>query len=71
MQVILFSTKVILVSVFVEDFVLPREEARRHFRAYNHVWNLNIEEDKLQRVLEACGRNANVGVDDALRLLAK
>ncbi|CAF0823317.1 unnamed protein product [Adineta ricciae] len=54
-----------------QDFVLPREEARRHFRAYNQVWNLNIEEDKLQRVLEACGRNANVGVDDALRLLAK
>ena len=51
--------------------MLPREEARRHFRAYNQVWNLNIEEDKLQRVLEACGRNANVGVDDALRLLAK
>ncbi|UJR27822.1 hypothetical protein I4U23_009090 [Adineta vaga] len=54
-----------------QDFVLPREEARRHFRAYNHVWDLKIEEDKLQRVLESCGRNANVGVDDALKLLAK
>jgi hypothetical protein len=51
--------------------VLPREEARRLFRAYNHVWDLQIEEDKLQRVLDACARNANTGIDDALKLLAK
>jgi hypothetical protein len=56
---------------FLEDFVLPREEARRHFRAYNQVWDLQISEDKLQRVLDSCARNANTAIDDALRLLAK
>jgi hypothetical protein len=56
---------------FSEDFVLPREEARRLFRANNQVWDLRITEDKLQRVLDACARNANVGIDDALKLLAK
>ena len=54
-----------------EDFVLPREEARRLFRAYNHVWDLKIEEGKLLRVLDACARNGNTAVDDALKLLAK
>ncbi len=59
------------IFVFLEDFVLPREEARRLFRAYNHVWDLKIDEDKLQRVLDACGRNGNTGIDDALKLFAK
>jgi len=56
---------------FVEDFVLPREEARRLFRAYNHVWDLKIDDDRLQRVLDACVRNGNTGIDDALKLFAK
>ncbi|CAF0961782.1 unnamed protein product [Rotaria sordida] len=53
------------------DFLLPREEARRLFRAYNQVWDLKIEEDKLQRVLDICGRGGNTAIDDALKLLAK
>ncbi|CAF2421699.1 unnamed protein product [Rotaria sp. Silwood2] len=53
------------------DFLLPREEARRLFRAYNQVWDLKIEEDKLQRVLDACARSGNTSIDDALKLLAK
>lgn len=57
--------------VFVEDFVLPREEARRLFRAYNQTWDLKIEEDRLQRVLDACARNGNTGVDDALKIFAR
>ncbi len=56
---------------FLEDFVLPREEARRVFRAYNHVWDLKIDEDRLQRVLDACARNGNTSIDDALKLFAK
>ncbi len=55
----------------VEDFVLPREEARRLFRAYNHVWDLKIDDDRLQRVLDACARNGNIEIDDALKLFAK
>ena len=51
--------------------MLPREEARRLFRAYNHVWDLKIDEDRLQRVLDACGRNGNTGIDDALKLFAR
>jgi hypothetical protein len=56
---------------FSEEFVLPLGEARRHFRAYNHTWNLQISEEKLQRVLDSCTRNSNIGIDDALRLFAK
>ena len=54
-----------------DEFVLPREEARRLFRAYNHVWDLAIDEDKLQRTLDACARNGNTSIDEALQLLAK
>jgi hypothetical protein len=59
------------IYLFVENFVLPREEARRLFRAYNHVWDLKMDEDKLQRVLDACARNGNIAVDEALKLFAK
>jgi hypothetical protein len=59
------------IYLFVENFVLPREEARRLFRAYNHVWDLKMDEDKLQRVLDACARNGNTAVDEALKLFAK
>lgn len=55
----------------VEDFVLPRDEARRLFRAYNQVLDLRIEEEKLQRVFDACARNGNTSIDEALKLLAK
>lgn len=61
----------ILVLLFSEDFVLPREEARRLFRAYNHVWDLRLDEDRLQRVFDFCARNGNIGIDDALKLFAK
>jgi hypothetical protein len=50
-------------SFYLEDFVLPREETRRLFRAYNQVWDLKIDEDKLQRVLDACARNGNTSID--------
>ncbi|CAF0832311.1 unnamed protein product [Rotaria sp. Silwood1] len=53
------------------DFLLPREEARRLFRAYNQIWDLKIEDNKLQRVLDACARGGNTAIDDALKLLAK
>lgn len=52
------------------EFLLPREEARRLFRAYIQIWDLQIEENKLQRVLDACARNGNTAIDDALKLLA-
>ncbi len=55
---------------FSEDFVLPREEARRLFRAYNHVWDLKIDENKVQRAIEACSRNGHVVINDALKQLA-
>jgi Ca2+-binding EF-hand superfamily protein len=55
----------------LEYFVLPREEARRLFRAYNHIWDLKIDENKLQRVLDSCARNGNTAIDEALKLLAK
>jgi len=64
-EIIFFS------SFYLEDFVLPREETRRLFRAYNQVWDLKIDEDKLQRVLDACARNGNTSIDDALKLFAK
>ena len=54
-----------------EQFVLPREEARRLFRAYNHIWDLKIDESRLQQVLEACSRNGHIVVDDVLKQLAK
>lgn len=60
-----------LIFLFVEEFVLPREEARRLFRAYNHVWDLKIDDNRAQRVFEACTRNGHVVVDDALKQLAK
>ncbi|CAF3473955.1 unnamed protein product [Rotaria socialis] len=53
------------------DFQLPRDEARRLFRAYNQVWDLKIDDDKIQIVLNACARGGNTAVDDALKLLAK
>lgn len=58
-------------SFFLEEFVLPREEARRLFRAYNHVWNLELEENRMQRAFDMCSRNGHVVVDDALKQLAK
>jgi len=54
-----------------QEFVLPREEARRLFRAYNHVWNLELQENQMQRVFDMCSRNGHVVVDDALKQLAK
>ena len=50
---------------------MPREEARRLFRAYNHVWNLELDESRMQRVFDACSRNGQVVIDDALKQLAK
>jgi hypothetical protein len=61
----------IVVVLFVEEFVLPREETRRLFRAYNHVWDLKIDENRAQRVFEGCTRNGHVVIDDALKQLAK
>ncbi|CAF3843393.1 unnamed protein product [Adineta steineri] len=58
-------------TVREQEYVLPRQEALRHFRAYNHVYDLKIEEDKLQRVLDSCARNANISIDDSLKQFAK
>ena len=55
----------------VEEFVLPREEARQLFRSYNHVWNLQIDEHQIQRVCDSCARNGLVRIDDALKQLAR
>jgi len=46
------------------------EEARRLFRAYNHVWDLKIDEFKVQKVFENCSRNGRVLISDALKQLA-
>ncbi|CAF3667299.1 unnamed protein product [Rotaria sordida] len=54
-----------------QDFVLPKEEARRLFRAYNHIWDLKIDENAMQKVFEACSRNGHVVIDEALKQLAK
>ena len=56
---------------FVEEFVLPREETRSWFRAYNHVWDLKIDENRADRIFDACSRNGHVVIDDALKQLAK
>ncbi|CAF5201103.1 unnamed protein product, partial [Rotaria magnacalcarata] len=53
------------------DFQLPRDEACRLFRAYNQAWDLKIDDDRIQIVLNACARGGNTSVDDALKLLAK
>lgn len=53
-----------------QDFVLPMEEARRLFRAYNHVWDLKIDEFKVQKIFENCSRNGRVLISDALKQLA-
>ncbi|CAF5144512.1 unnamed protein product, partial [Rotaria magnacalcarata] len=53
------------------DFVLPREEARRLFRAYNHIWDMKIDEGRMQKVFEGCSRNGHVVIDEALKQLAK
>jgi len=58
------------VFLFSEEFVLPREEARRLFRAYIHVWDLKIDDNKVQRVFDACSRNGHVVISDALKQLA-
>lgn len=55
---------------FLEDFLLPREEARRLFRAYNHVWDLKIDENRVDKVFDACARNGRVVINDALKQLA-
>ena len=55
----------------VEEFVLPREEARQLFRSYNHVWNLQIDEHQIQRACDSCARNGLVRIDDALKQLAR
>jgi len=60
----------ILLFFFSEEFVLPREEARRLFRAYNHVWDLKLDENKLQKVFDGCSRNGHVLISDALKQLA-
>ncbi|CAF1276812.1 unnamed protein product [Rotaria magnacalcarata] len=54
-----------------QDFVLPREEARRLFRAYNHIWDMKIDEGRMQKVFEGCSRNGHVVIDEALKQLAK
>ncbi|CAF4845080.1 unnamed protein product [Rotaria sp. Silwood1] len=54
-----------------QEFVLPREEARRLFRAYNHIWDLKIDEYTIQKVFEGCSRNGHVVIDEALKQLAK
>jgi hypothetical protein len=55
---------------FSEEFLLPQEEARRLFRAYNHVWDLKINENRVQQVFDACSRNGRVVISDALKQLA-
>jgi hypothetical protein len=56
--------------LFSEDFALPREEARRLFRAYNHVWDLKIHDNRIQQVFDGCTRNGHVMISDALKQLA-
>lgn len=56
--------------LFAEDFVLPREEARRLFRAYNHIWDLKIDENRIQRTFDGCSRNGHIVINDALKQLA-
>ena len=57
--------------VLIEDFLLPREEARRLFRAYNQVWDLQIDENKVQRAFDMYSRNGNVVINEVLKELAK
>lgn len=57
--------------VLIEDFLLPREEARRLFRAYNQVWDLQIDENKIQRAFDMYSRNGHVVINDVLKELAK
>jgi hypothetical protein len=55
---------------FQDDFLLPNEEARRLFHAYNNVWDLKIDDNQLQRVVDSCTRNGHTVIDDALKTLA-
>lgn len=57
--------------LFLEDFLLPREEARRLFRAYNQVWDLQIDENRMQRAFDAHSRNGFVIINETLKELAK
>ena len=57
--------------VFQRILYYPAKKHDDFFVLNNHVWDLQIDEDRLQRVLDACGRNGNTGIDDALKLFAK
>jgi hypothetical protein len=57
--------------LLVEEFTLPREEARRLIRAYSNVWDLQIDNNKIQSVFDSCSRNSHVLVDDVLKRLAQ
>jgi hypothetical protein len=58
-------------SFFAEDYLMPREEARRLFRAYNQVWDLQIDENKVQRTFDMYSRNGLVVINEVLKELAK
>jgi hypothetical protein len=70
-RVCVLHNKYLIHFFLSEEFVLPREEARRLFRAYNHVWDLKIDENRVQQVFDACARNGRVVIDEALKQLAK
>ncbi|CAF0956004.1 unnamed protein product [Adineta steineri] len=58
-------------SNVMQDYLLPREEARRLLQAYNQVWDLQINENKILRAFDAYSRNGYVVINEVLKELAK
>ena len=50
---------------------MSREEARRLFRAYNQVWDLQLDENRVQRAFDTYSRNGYVVINEVLKELAK